>query len=144
MSFKEKIFGQSVKRIGDSIVFIDGDKAVVWSHVFSRDGGSFQWNRQEKTLVYTCVEDARETTLTKKLARNPLPSIISDGVPRSPWYKWPLILFLTVVLPTLLLVPAFDRATSIFNAVALSPKTSPMLPLHQGPIVLKRDNGWMK
>lgn len=140
MSIVAFFYRQRVMRVGDSLVFIEPEKAIVWGHVFS-EGGTFQWDKKAKSLTYSFGE----RVLSKKLVFNPLQTLSPDGAPRTPWYKWPLIVFFLVILPAALMVPAFERATELFASLGGPPVANlHHSPPHAGAIIVKPDNSWMK
>jgi len=148
------IFGVRVERLYSSLIIRDNGKIVVWDNVFSTSG-EISWNPESRKLSWIPDHGApREYVIRQGFSG--ISSLSFTDAPKSPWYKWPALVFAFVILPMILMAPALAGINRTLmlqqnsgGLIGVKPGNftyPPGLPSFPGPGGIKtiRDSSWMK
>lgn len=133
-----------IERVGLSLVIRKRLTIHVWGNVFGKNG-TLVWDPETEDLAY--YEGVHEGMKPNPLYRINLPgsapnlrSLYLLESKRTPWYKWPVLVFSFVVLPVAIMAEAgkmISQNTALSSQ--LVPPSYPSPGVKPGRFVLKND-----
>lgn len=149
-----------IERVGSSLVIRKRFSLHVWGNVFGKNG-TVVWDSKNEDLAY--YEGVHEGMKPSPLYKINLPGLSPNlrslyllESKRTPWYKWPVLVFSFVILPVAVMAEAGKMISQ--NPALSSQLVSPSLPspgVKPGRFVIKNnpspsrvpvsnDSSWMK
>lgn len=133
-----------IERIGSSLLIRKRFSIHVWGNVFGKNG-TIIWDPETEDLAY--YEGVHEGVRANPLYKINLPghapnlrSLYLLESKRTPWYKWPVLVFSFVILPVAVMAQAGKMISQ--NPALSSQLVTPTFPsprVKPGPFVIKND-----